>query len=192
MKADAQRHAAGAGAGPERHRARLATVAFVRNGDDVLLGRHPAASDRFAGRWNGIGGHVEPGEGVAQAARRELFEETGLVVDRLRLRGVIHESGLLGQAYVLFVFAGETPTRELRSDEGRELRWQPIPRLSELRLVADVADLLPRALSPGEPFFATERYDGNDARLSIRFDEEGEPPGPVDGGLAGREAGARV
>jgi 8-oxo-dGTP diphosphatase len=154
-----------------RHSARLVTVAFVRSGDDVLLLRHPDTSDRFAGRWNGVGGHVEPGEDILDAARRELREETGLDLPGLRLRGVIHESGLLGRAHVVFVFVGESRTRRLSPAPGVEVRWQPVARLRELPLVDDVADLLPRLLAAREPIFATESYDGGDRRLVLRVAE---------------------
>ena len=72
--------------GRQRHQARVAVVTFLRHGDDVLLLRHAASSDRFAGRWNGIGGHVEVGENILAAARRELFEEAGVKDATLRLR----------------------------------------------------------------------------------------------------------
>lgn len=156
----------------ERHRARLATLAFVRSGDAVLLHRHPVGGDRFRGLWNGIGGHVEPGEDIRAAALRELREESGLELPSLSLRGVIHETGLVGSAYVVFLFRGQTRERRLRPAPGIELAWQPIARLSELPLVADVAALLPRLLASGEPFFATERYDGADGCLSLRVEGE--------------------
>jgi 8-oxo-dGTP diphosphatase len=155
----------------ERHAARLVTVCFVRSGDDVLLLRHSDASDRFRGQWNGIGGHVEPGECVRAAARRELREETGLDLPDLSLRGVIHETGLLGHAHVLFVFVGETRQRRVRSPEGLELAWHPIGAVASLPLVHDVATLLPRALAAREPFFATERYDGGDRATSLQLDD---------------------
>lgn len=160
----------------ERHRARLVTVCFVLSGEDVLLLRHPDHGDRFAGQWNGIGGHVEAGEGIREAAVRELLEETGLHVPDLSLRGVVHESGLLGHAHVLFVFLGRSPLRSLRSPEGIELRWQPLAELSSLPLVHDAALLLERALAAKEPFFVTEQYDGSDRRTSLRFDGEGRGP----------------
>jgi 8-oxo-dGTP diphosphatase len=157
----------------ERHQARLVTVAFVRNGDDVLLRRHPEADDRFGGRWNGIGGHVEFGEDIRLAARRELREETGLDLPGLALRGVIHETGLLGHAHVVFLFVGESERRELRAEGGGRLVWQPLGKLGDLPLVDDVGELLPRLLAHPEPVFVTEAYDGGDGRLSMAI--EGEP-----------------
>jgi 8-oxo-dGTP diphosphatase len=160
---------------PARHEARLVTVCFVTHGGDVLLLRHPDDNDRFAGQWNGIGGHVEPGEGIRDAAAREVREESGLLLPDLVLRGVVHETGLLGRSHVLFVFRGRAPRRDAFSSEGLELRWQPISELSSIPLVHDVGVLLPRALAAGDPFFVTERYDGGDRRTSIRFDGESDP-----------------
>ena len=42
--------------------------------------------------------------------------------------------------------------------------------LAGLPLVGDVAALLPRLLEANEPFFATERYDGGDGRVSFEID----------------------
>jgi 8-oxo-dGTP diphosphatase len=153
----------------ERHAARLVTLSFVLHGEDVLLLRHRDESDRFAGRWNGVGGHVEPDEDIRGAALRELREETGLAPDDLRLRGVVHESGLLGHAHVLFVFVGRARERAVRAAEGHTLCWQPLARLRELPLVADVAPLLERALAEGEPFFAVQRFDGGDRATHLEI-----------------------
>lgn len=155
-----------------RHVARLATVSFVRCGDALLLLRHPAGSARFGGRWNGVGGHVEAGEGVREAARRELFEEAGLDVPGLRLRGVVHESGLLGHAYVVFFFVGEAASRTLSPAPGVELAWHPLARVRELPLVDDLHELLDALLTNPEPVLAVECFDGTDRRLAFAFDGE--------------------
>ena len=42
-----------------------------------------AAGVRCAGAWELVHGSIEPGELPAAAARREVFEETGMVVQRL-------------------------------------------------------------------------------------------------------------
>jgi 8-oxo-dGTP diphosphatase len=161
------------GAGPgDRHVARLVTLSFLCNGGDVLLQRHPESSDRFAGLWNGIGGHVEPGECIEAAARRELREEAGLEVASLGLRGVVHESGLLGHAHVLFLFVADSRERRAVSAAGVELAWHPIAQIESLPAVRDVATLLPRALAATAPFFATQSFDGDDRPVALRIAPE--------------------
>jgi 8-oxo-dGTP diphosphatase len=158
----------------DRHSARLATVAFVRCGERVLLLRHPPGSDRFAGLWNGVGGHVEAGEGLRAAARRELREEAGLDLPDLRLRGVVHESGLTGHAYVVFFYVGEVAAPRLSPAPGVELAWHEVARLRELALVGDLHELLEALLVNSEPVLAVERYDGSDRRLAFAWDGEPE------------------
>jgi 8-oxo-dGTP diphosphatase len=46
---------------------------FARCNDRILLIHH-----RRLGAWLPVGGEIEPGETPLEAARRELFEETGL------------------------------------------------------------------------------------------------------------------
>lgn len=41
------------------------------------------AGGRCPGSWEAVHGHIEPGETPAEAARRELDEETGLPLERL-------------------------------------------------------------------------------------------------------------
>jgi 8-oxo-dGTP pyrophosphatase MutT (NUDIX family) len=52
-----------------------ALVGVVRDGEILLLHR---TKERY---WHLVAGAVEPGETAAQAAKRELWEETGLVAD---------------------------------------------------------------------------------------------------------------
>jgi 8-oxo-dGTP diphosphatase len=128
------------------------TLTFLFHGGDVLLLRGAATKPRWAGRLNGIGGHVEPGEDVLAAALREVREEAGLEPRDLALRGVIHitapypsEAGI-----VLFVFLGSVPVRALtRSAEG-EPAWYPADVLPEPDVLEDLPLLLPRLLAARE------------------------------------------
>jgi 8-oxo-dGTP pyrophosphatase MutT (NUDIX family) len=62
----------------ERTRVEVA-VFVVRRGDDGVLLVH--RSPQQGGYWHVVAGGVEPGESAAEAAERELREETGLVAE---------------------------------------------------------------------------------------------------------------
>jgi 8-oxo-dGTP pyrophosphatase MutT (NUDIX family) len=51
---------------------------FCNNGDLVLLQKKDRT--QYAGRFNGVGGKIEPGEAPVDGARREILEETGAFV----------------------------------------------------------------------------------------------------------------
>jgi len=67
-------------------RVRLTVSAFAtregHNGEILLIQRADNA------HWGLPGGHVEPGESVAEAAVREVLEETGFAIEVGRLIGV--------------------------------------------------------------------------------------------------------
>jgi 8-oxo-dGTP diphosphatase len=71
----------------------IAVFAFIRKGGGLLLVR-PSDGQQY---WSLPGGKVEPGEGLDQAAIREVKEETRLDVRLVRMVGVyskIEESAL--------------------------------------------------------------------------------------------------
>lgn len=49
------------------------TLLFLRNGDDILLAMKKRGFG--AGKWNGVGGKLDPGETIEQAMIRECQEE---------------------------------------------------------------------------------------------------------------------
>lgn len=69
----------------------VAVHVLLLRGEDVLLVRRRNTGFED-GKLSVVAGHVEPGESVTQAARREAFEEVGVALsrDRLRVVGVIH------------------------------------------------------------------------------------------------------
>lgn len=56
---------------------RLVVGAVIGVEGRVYLQRRSPSRALFPGAWDLVGGHAEPGEGVLEALRREVFEETG-------------------------------------------------------------------------------------------------------------------
>ena len=69
---------------------RLTTLCYIeRDGQVLMLHRVKKRQDENAGKWIGIGGHLEGDESPEECVCREALEETGLTLTSLRLRGVI-------------------------------------------------------------------------------------------------------
>ena len=157
--------------GNKRYKAIPRVLIFLRNGPDVLLIKGAPDKRIWANLYNGIGGHVEIGEDVLAAARRELHEETGLKVSNLSLKAVVNiDAGEQDLGILMFAFVGWSDERAtLRSSEGG-LHWLRANQLPEGELVEDLGWLIPRILdmAPEEPpLFLHYSYDTDD-RLVIR------------------------
>lgn len=150
------------------------TLIFVTYGDSVLLIKGAPHKRLWAGLYNGIGGHVECGESILEAARRELGEETGLSGDDPWLVGIVTVDTGEDTGVCIFVFRvvlKEAIDKQPRLSPEGTLEWVSIDQLQELPTVEDLPLLLPRVLErePGEsPFMAAYAYDDQD-RLLIRF-----------------------
>ncbi|MCL5004272.1 MAG: NUDIX domain-containing protein [Patescibacteria group bacterium] len=59
----------------------VAVDALIVDGGKVLICKRADDRDHAPGQWEALGGRVEQGETLEQAARREAKEETGLEVE---------------------------------------------------------------------------------------------------------------
>jgi 8-oxo-dGTP diphosphatase len=147
-------------------------LCFVMAGDEVLLLRGAPEKKIWPGKYNGLGGHVERGESIEAAARREIREEAGLEVEELRLRGVTTidtgESAGIG----LFVFTARAATRHVVPSAEGTLEWVPLAAVPALEAVSDIPLLLAyhaRQAPDAPPFSARYWYDEG-GQLMIEFD----------------------
>jgi 8-oxo-dGTP diphosphatase len=156
---------------PDRYKIIPRTLTFLVSGDEVLLTRVAAGRGGWAGRLNGLGGHVERGESPLDSALREVNEETGLSLEELHLCGVIVVDVGTDPGIGLYVFVGQAPAREVRGSPEGEPVWVQINRLSEIELVEDLPSLIPRALASyrgAPPFSGIYTYDVS-GKLKTRF-----------------------
>ncbi|MEA3309534.1 MAG: NUDIX domain-containing protein [Chloroflexota bacterium] len=129
------------------------TLVFLTRGEEVLLLRGAPDKRLWAGKYNGLGGHIEVGEEPRRAARREVQEEAGLDVAELSLRAVIQVTFPEPPGVMLFVFVGAAPLSEpCPSPEGTPV-WVQRQDIAAYPLVEDLYELLPRVLAPGEIIF---------------------------------------
>ena len=143
------------------------TLIFLTRGDAVLLLRGAPTKRLWAGRYNGLGGHLEPGETLAAAALREVEEEAGIAPTRLRdfaLRALITIEGTEGTPHgvLLAVFVGEVSTRAVRPSREGTPEWIARAALGTVDLV-DGDRLLPRLLDARGVLHGYLRYDADGA-----------------------------
>jgi len=159
------------GVNRERYMLVPRTLIFLTCGEKILFLRGAKGKRLWPGLFNGVGGHIELGEDVLSAARRELHEETGLVPPSLWLCGTITIDTQTNPGVCVFVFKGETmDANPGKSDEGT-LEWVSISDINHIPLVADLPQLLPRILEikPGEPPFSAHSKYNDAGNLEITF-----------------------
>ncbi len=115
---------------------KLATLCYVKDGNKTLmLFRNKKPDDIHEGKWNGLGGKLDPGESPEECAIREIYEESGLKVLRPTLCGILtFPEFSAGEDWYVFVYvAKEFHGTLINSDEGH-LEWIENEKLFELNL----------------------------------------------------------
>ncbi len=139
------------------------TLCYIeRGGKYLMIHRTKKELDENRDKWIGLGGKLEAGESPYDCVRREVFEESGLVLDKPRYRGIVtFVSDEWGTEY-MHLFQCTEFHGEIRSecDEG-ELEW------------IDKRELLSLPLWEGDKIFL-ELLDRDIPHFSLKLVYRGE------------------
>ncbi|WP_066711069.1 NUDIX hydrolase [Sphingomonas adhaesiva] len=105
--------------------AAVAVGAIIARDGRLLLGLRSPYRRRCPGRWDLPGGHVEDGETVVEAARRELMEEIGIIAERIGLLVTLNLLDVGGRPMLLSIMrvAEWRGSPTLRDHEHVALGW---------------------------------------------------------------------
>jgi 8-oxo-dGTP diphosphatase len=123
----------------------VATLMFVRAGDDVLLIRKMRGLG--AGKINGPGGRLEPGESPLEAAIRETIEEVCVVPADIAARGELRFQFVDGYRLHGHVFVAHAHTGTPTATDEAVPYWFPTDALPFDEMWADDRLWLPAILA---------------------------------------------
>lgn len=126
------------------------TLCFLTRGDQVLMLHRNRPPNQ--GLWNGVGGHLEPGETARACVIREVFEETGYDLEVVNFAGILTWEGFETPPGGLYIFTAQAPQGEpIECAEGR-LAWKPREWvLTAPEVVSNIAVFGPLALAGRRP-----------------------------------------
>jgi len=130
---------------------RIRVGVLISGSEGILLVRHEKAGRSY---WLLPGGGAEYGESLADTARRELREETGLEVDIDDLALLWETLAPDGSRHVVnLCFAARVTGGTLRvgtdDERVREVRYVPLAGLAELPMHPPLAEPIARYLADG-------------------------------------------
>lgn len=148
-----------------------ATLLFVvRDGRILLIDKKTGLG---AGKINGPGGRIEPGETAREGAIREVQEELCVTPTGVRDAGELYFQFVDGYALHGAVFSATGFDGELCETREAAPRWTPLDRIPYERMWTDDALWLPLLLA-GQRFTGYFIFDGD-----LMLDSLVENPGPV-------------
>jgi 8-oxo-dGTP diphosphatase len=153
----------------------LATLGYVFSSDRqrvLMIHRNARQADAHFGKYNGLGGKVEPGEDVVSGLCREIEEEAGIRCENVELAGTISWPGFgkSGEDWFGFIFR-ILQYSGIPHDSNLEgaLEWIEVKRISSLPLWEGDRFFLPLIFDLTSPQFHGVMPYQNGQPISWKF-----------------------
>lgn len=149
------------------------TNCILTRGNEVLLLKKPSR-----GWWVAPGGKMELRESILESVTREYKEETGIIIEKPKLRGVftvvIEEQGEIINEWMMFTFHADNFSGALlkQSPEG-DLAWVPLDKVSELPMASGDYAIFDHVFYREGLIYGTITYNEKMQLISYRLDPEG-------------------
>ena len=153
--------------------AKKMTLAYlIKDGKWLMLLRNKKENDINEGKWIGVGGKVEEGESVEQAAIREIEEETGYIVDDIEYCGEVLFLYDIAPAERIYVYQSRNfHGEEIECTEG-SLSWIKEEDIMDLSLWEGDRIFLKKMMEGNIPFHIMLHYDENAKLVEVKDDDD--------------------
>ena len=115
---------------------KLATLCYIKkDGRTLMMHRIKRKDDLHYGKWNGLGGKMQPGETPEECVIREVKEESGLLIKDPQLNGFLtFPSFDEWDDWYVFVFTAQRFRGKLLDSAEGYLKWVKDDELLKLDL----------------------------------------------------------
>lgn len=136
------------------------TLCYIIHEKKVLMMyRNKKENDFHEGKWNGLGGKIEEGETAYEGIRREVLEESGLIIKNPELLGVCYFPSFDGEEELMYLYKAIDFEGDLIECNEGDLSWIDEKQLLSLNIWESDQVFLPYVLR-GERFIGVFHFEG--------------------------------
>jgi 8-oxo-dGTP pyrophosphatase MutT (NUDIX family) len=145
----------------------VAMECFIRKDGKYLMLYRNSNKKIMPNVWMGPGGHIERNEGLFEATRREVLEETGLKIKNMRIKvtGNAYLRDLGREMFFHFITADYAGGELKENPDDGEFVWMEPKDIMKLdNLLAELKEVLPHVLNdnPGIVSYKAVYKKGNE------------------------------
>lgn len=141
----------------------VSTLCYLEKDNKYLmLLRNKKEKDVNEGKWIGVGGKCEKGESPEECVIRETFEETGIKLESLKMRGVMTFASEGWEDEYIFVYTSDKFSGHITECNEGELAWIDKDKIMDLNLWDGDRIFLDIMINSDKLFSIKLSYKGDD------------------------------